>query len=191
MDKKVLTGIVLGVSGVALVVPKVAALLTQKEDKIIWTRTENVESRTNVVEEKPTPEGLTEEGLTQLDSTYPAPAEWAENDFPKTPVEGESHEEGTYMDKKILMSIVLGVAGAALVAPKVAALLTQKEDKDVWTKMDKMESVDSDKDEAEEGLTQLDSTYRAEWQANGFPQTHAERERLKKETDDQYKGKDI
>lgn len=95
------------------------------------------------------------------------------------------------MDKKVLMGIVLGVAGAALVAPKVAALLTQDRDDDTWSKMDKMESVDSDKDEAEEGLTQLDSTYRAEWQANGYPQTHAERERLMNESDDAYKGKDI
>ncbi|WP_114166526.1 hypothetical protein [Exiguobacterium sp. TNDT2] len=95
------------------------------------------------------------------------------------------------MDKKVLMGIVLGVAGAALVAPKVAALLTQDRDDDTWSKMDKMESVDSDKDEAEEGLTQLDSNYRAEWQANGYPQTHAERERLMKESDDAYKGKDI
>lgn len=95
------------------------------------------------------------------------------------------------MDKKVLMGIVLGVAGAALVAPKVAALLTQDRDDDTWSKMDKMESVDSDKDEAEEGLTQLDSNYRAEWQANGYPQTHAERERLMNESDDAFKGKDI
>ena len=95
------------------------------------------------------------------------------------------------MDKKVLMGIVLGVAGAALVAPKVAALLTQDRDDDTWSKMDKMESVDSDKDEAEEGLTQLDSNYRAEWQANGYPQTHAERERLMNESDDAYRGKDI
>lgn len=95
------------------------------------------------------------------------------------------------MDKKVLMGIVLGVAGAALVAPKVAALLTQGRDDDTWSKMDRMESVDADKDEAEAGLTQLDSNYRAEWQANGFPQTHAERERLMNESDDVYKGKDI
>lgn len=95
------------------------------------------------------------------------------------------------MDKKVLMGIVLGVAGAALVAPKVAALLTQDRDEDTWSKMDKMASVDSDKDEAEAGLTQLDSNHRAEWQANGYPQTHAERERLMNESDDAYKGKDI
>ena len=94
------------------------------------------------------------------------------------------------MDRKVLMGIVLGVAGAALVAPKVAALLSQREE-DTWQKMDERESVDADQDEAERGLTQLDSSHRAEWQANGFPQTHAERERLEQESIEQYKGKDI
>lgn len=95
------------------------------------------------------------------------------------------------MDRKVLMGIVLGVAGAALVAPKVAALLSQREEEDTWQKMDERESVDADQDEAEQGLTQLDSSLRAEWQANGFPQTHAERERLEQESVEHYKGKDI
>ncbi|WP_223642632.1 hypothetical protein [Planococcus sp. 4-30] len=38
--------------------------------------------------------------------------------------------------------------------------------------VDQEESVNADMDEAEIGLTQLDSAYRSEWQANGFPQTH-------------------
>lgn len=38
--------------------------------------------------------------------------------------------------------------------------------------MDHEESVNAHTDEAEIGLTQLDSAYRSEWQANGFPQTH-------------------
>lgn len=38
--------------------------------------------------------------------------------------------------------------------------------------VDHEESVNADTDEAEVGLTQLDSAYRSEWQANGFPQTH-------------------
>ncbi|WP_298829600.1 hypothetical protein [uncultured Planococcus sp.] len=38
--------------------------------------------------------------------------------------------------------------------------------------VDREESVNADMDEAEIGLTQLDSAYRSEWQANGFPQTH-------------------
>ncbi|MDN4524221.1 hypothetical protein [Fictibacillus fluitans] len=45
-------------------------------------------------------------------------------------------------------------------------------------KVDKMESVDANKDPEEKGLTQLDSTYRSEWQANGFPQTHLDMEEL-------------
>ncbi|WP_236015385.1 hypothetical protein [Planococcus soli] len=40
------------------------------------------------------------------------------------------------------------------------------------TEVDREESVNADTDEAEIGLTQLDSAYRSEWQANGFPQTH-------------------
>lgn len=38
--------------------------------------------------------------------------------------------------------------------------------------VDHEESVNADTDDAEIGLTQLDSAYRSEWQANGFPQTH-------------------
>lgn len=40
------------------------------------------------------------------------------------------------------------------------------------TEVDQEESVNAPYDDAEIGLTQLDSTYRSEWQANGFPQTH-------------------
>lgn len=42
--------------------------------------------------------------------------------------------------------------------------------------VDREESVNAQYDEAEKGLTQLDSAYRSEWQANGFPQTHRELE---------------
>lgn len=38
--------------------------------------------------------------------------------------------------------------------------------------VDRKESVNAEYDEEEIGLTQLDSAYRSEWQANGFPQTH-------------------
>jgi hypothetical protein len=41
-------------------------------------------------------------------------------------------------------------------------------------KIDQMESVDADKSDAEKGLTQYDSALRAEWVANGFPQTRME-----------------
>lgn len=47
--------------------------------------------------------------------------------------------------------------------------------------VDHRESVEADVDAAEKGLTQLDSAYRDEWQANGFPQTHREMEELEKE----------
>lgn len=45
--------------------------------------------------------------------------------------------------------------------------------------VDREESVNAKYDDAEKGLTQLDAAYRAEWQANGFPQTHRELENLK------------
>lgn len=44
--------------------------------------------------------------------------------------------------------------------------------------LDRRESVDADEDPAEKGLTQLDSAYREEWQANAFPQTHRELKEL-------------
>lgn len=47
--------------------------------------------------------------------------------------------------------------------------------------IDKRESVEADEDDAEKGLTQLDSAYRDEWQANAFPQTHREMEELEKD----------
>ena len=47
--------------------------------------------------------------------------------------------------------------------------------------IDRRESVEADEDDAEKGLTQLDSAYRDEWQANAFPQTHREMEELEKD----------
>ena len=44
--------------------------------------------------------------------------------------------------------------------------------------VDREESVNAQYDEAEKGLTQLDSAFRSEWQANGFTQTHRELENL-------------
>lgn len=44
--------------------------------------------------------------------------------------------------------------------------------------VDREESVNAKYDDAEKGLTQLDSAFRSEWQANGFPQTHRELENL-------------
>jgi hypothetical protein len=48
-------------------------------------------------------------------------------------------------------------------------------------KIDQVESVEADQDPAEKGLTLLDSAYRAEWVANGFPQTHQEMKELEEE----------
>ncbi|PSL40434.1 hypothetical protein B0H99_105212 [Planomicrobium soli] len=47
--------------------------------------------------------------------------------------------------------------------------------------VDKRESPDADVDPAEKGLTELDSAYRDEWQANGFPQTHREMRELEED----------
>ncbi|TDL30861.1 hypothetical protein E2R51_16150 [Jeotgalibacillus sp. S-D1] len=47
--------------------------------------------------------------------------------------------------------------------------------------VDQEESVDADKVEEEEGLTKLDSVFKSEWQANGFPQTHQEMKRMEEE----------
>jgi len=46
---------------------------------------------------------------------------------------------------------------------------------------DQIESVDANKDPKEKGLTRLDSAYRSEWVANGFPQTHQELKELEEE----------
>lgn len=49
------------------------------------------------------------------------------------------------------------------------------------SEIDQRESVEADVDPAEKGLTQLDSAYRDEWQANAFPQTHREMKELEEE----------
>lgn len=48
------------------------------------------------------------------------------------------------------------------------------------TEVDQEESVNAPYDDAEIGLTKLDSAYRSEWQANGFPQTHKRMKELEK-----------
>lgn len=47
--------------------------------------------------------------------------------------------------------------------------------------IDERESVDALEDSAEQGLSQLDSAYRDEWQANAFPQTHKEMRELEED----------
>lgn len=64
----------------------------------------------------------------------------------------------------------------------------KKKKKKVWVfadndmrnseEVDHEESVNAPYDEAEIGLTKLDSAYRSEWQANGFPQTQRQLEEL-------------
>ena len=93
--------------------------------------------------------------------------------------------------KTSTMNLILGSALTASGAVLAMTAYKQKQNESVDVlkntdmkhsqKVDKMESVDADKDPAEKGLTQLDHTYRAEWMANGFPQTHREMEELEKE----------
>ena len=90
------------------------------------------------------------------------------------------------MMNKSKMSFMLGIllsAGGALLAME-AYKMRQKEagqvleDTDMRNskKIDRAESVNAQTDPEEKGLTQLDSAYRAEWVANGFPQTRDQEE---------------
>lgn len=92
--------------------------------------------------------------------------------------------------KKSTMITVLTSAFAAVAGIFVYKAYQEKTkqealDKDVdmhnSQEIDKRESVEADEDDAEKGLTQLDSAYRDEWQANAFPQTHREMEELEKD----------
>ena len=89
--------------------------------------------------------------------------------------------------KKLLLVSLLSAGAALLTAAyrksqKETIMFLEDTDMRNSKKIDQMESVDADVDPAEKGLTQLDSAYRAEWVANGFPQTHMEMEELKEET---------
>ena len=88
--------------------------------------------------------------------------------------------------RKSKTNFMLGLllsAGGALLAME-AYKLRQKEagqvleDTDMRNskKIDRTESVNAQTDPEEKGLTQLDSAYRAEWVANGFPQTRDQEE---------------
>ena len=88
------------------------------------------------------------------------------------------------MMNKSKMNLMLGVlisAGGALLAME-AYKMRQKnavlEDTDMRNskKIDREESVNAKVDPEEKGLTKLDSAYRAEWVANGFPQTRDQEE---------------
>lgn len=78
------------------------------------------------------------------------------------------------MDKKVLWGIVLGIAGAALVAPKVAALLSLDDEENTWQKMD--DNVDANQ---------------AEGEVNGSMRADLENERQETESTDFFKGQDI
>ncbi|MCJ1909576.1 hypothetical protein [Planococcus ruber] len=91
--------------------------------------------------------------------------------------------------KKSTMNTVIGSALAAAAGIFVFKAYQEKnsvkvqEDSDMRNsvEVDRRESVEADLDPAEKGLTQLDSAYRDEWQANGFPQTHREMKELEEE----------
>lgn len=90
--------------------------------------------------------------------------------------------------KKSTMNLVIGsLLSAAGIMLLIAAYKNKQseeykvlEDHDIRnsSKIDQMESVDADKVPEEKGLTQYDSILRAEWVANGFPQTHQEMREL-------------
>ena len=91
--------------------------------------------------------------------------------------------------KSSTMNTVIGSALAAAAGIFVFKAYQDKknpsveEDTDLRNseEVDHRESVDADVDPAEKGLTQLDSAYRDEWQANGFPQTHKEMKELEEQ----------
>ena len=86
------------------------------------------------------------------------------------------------MVKRLLVRAGIGLEVAAAVKMGIQKLQenrAREEDHSYLDpKWDEVPSVDSDKDEDEVGLTQLDSIYRAEWQANAYPRSEAERKAL-------------
>ncbi|MRX73465.1 hypothetical protein GJU40_15075 [Bacillus lacus] len=90
------------------------------------------------------------------------------------------------MTVNILAGTLLSAGSAALAVAayrrKVQNSHKVLDDTDIRNseKIDKMESVDADKEREEQGLTQYDSTLRSEWIANGFPQTHLDPEELER-----------
>ncbi|WP_047375757.1 hypothetical protein [Exiguobacterium sp. ZOR0005] len=85
------------------------------------------------------------------------------------------------MVKRMLVRAGIGLALAAVARVGIKKFLDDRETIDhsyLEPKWDETPSVDADKDEDEVGLTQLDSIYRAEWQANAYPRSEAERKAL-------------
>jgi hypothetical protein len=96
--------------------------------------------------------------------------------------------EGFIMRKSTLNSVIGSAlaAGAGIFAFRAIQernKLNVPKDIDMRnsSEVDKRESVIADTDPAEKGLSQLDSAYREEWQANAFPQTHREMKELEEE----------
>lgn len=89
------------------------------------------------------------------------------------------HRGGNFMRATFKTGVILG--GLAAIA--TIAYQQYQQRKTSTDDIDHRPSVDAKRDPAEVGLTQLDSIHRADWQANGFPQTHAELERLEQEED--------
>ncbi|ANU26551.1 hypothetical protein [Planococcus versutus] len=91
--------------------------------------------------------------------------------------------------KKSIMNTVIGSALAAASGVFVYRAYQERNtvrvepDMDMRNsrEIDERESVDALDDSAEKGLSQLDSIYRDDWQANGFPQTHKEMRELEED----------
>ncbi|WP_067727691.1 hypothetical protein [Oceanobacillus damuensis] len=89
--------------------------------------------------------------------------------------------------RNIVLGSLLSASGAVLAVS--AYRERQKETVEVYEdtdmrnseKIDRIESVDADKDPSEKGLTQLDHAQKSEWVANGFPQTHQEMKELEEQ----------
>ncbi|PLT33924.1 hypothetical protein CUU64_11105 [Bacillus sp. V5-8f] len=79
---------------------------------------------------------------------------------------------------RLILGSLLSVGGTALAISgyktrqKQSFSVLADTDMRNTVKLDHKESVDAEKDPAERGLTQYDSTLRSEWVANGFPQTN-------------------
>lgn len=91
--------------------------------------------------------------------------------------------------KKSTMNTIIGSSLAAASAIFVYKAYQEKttvrveEDTDMRNSstVDERESVNVLEDSSEQGLSQLDSAYREEWQANAFPQTHKEMRELEED----------
>lgn len=85
------------------------------------------------------------------------------------------------MVKRLLVRAGIGLALAAVARIGIQKLMdANREDDHTYLnpRWDETPSVEADKDMGEVGLTQLDSIYRAEWQADAYPRSEAERKAL-------------